>query len=270
MFLRLATAAFVLAAIPLVFAPVAGAPDTTHTYTVSATSSKWIDTGLALNAREEVQLRASGDGTCHDPPDSDCPGGPAGSGLRCSDRGVPPGPAGNEVPFGAVAGRLVTTTGSKRFLVGRGKTVSGPGKLELVYNDCWPAGGGYSDNAGSFTVTATASRRVVAKVLRIKGDQAYVRHGTNGRLIPLKVGDEIQIGDTIVTGATSLVEIEFAISGRAVSAGGELLVTAERRVEKTGGPMRRPLRGGMWAEVHNLKGPLEIQTTGGVTTSLKG
>ena len=259
MLLRLAIAVGIAAAGPLVFAPVAAAPDTTRKFTVSATSSKWVDPGLVLKATEKVELRASGDGSCNTR-NSLCPAGDAdGTGHpTCAESGATPGPAPKE-RWGALVGRL--GTGGKTFVVGKHKVVSGPGRLQLVYNDCKrdSAGVGYDDNGGSFTVTADVTRVVVAKITDIKGDQAYVRRGAGGALMPLKVGDDIKIGDTIVTGATTTVGIEFAVGGRAVGRGKELLVTTERSVTRT---EPKPLRTGVWAgKPHE---PLEIQTNGGV------
>jgi hypothetical protein len=127
----------------------AGAVDTT-TVTVDTLQTSFQSTGITLGEGETVKLVAKGDGTCHAGGAGDCPIGDA-SGVGATCGGFEPGPAGPDIPYGAVAGRLGAD--GKGFLVGEKATVTGPGELFLVYNDCNPTKGGYSDNAGSFQVT---------------------------------------------------------------------------------------------------------------------
>ena len=153
----------------------AGAAAPRGTWVVDATSASWLDTGLLLKAGETIDLTASGDGTCHTPAGGGCPAGDAsGSGHgTCAAAGYNPGPAPDQ-PWGAVVGRLGMN--GNPFLVGSAATVTGPGTLQLAYNDCQPsnsgAGPGYSDNAGSYTVTATAANALLAGTVTKKSGGA--------------------------------------------------------------------------------------------------
>jgi hypothetical protein len=128
-----------------------------HTFTVSARNPAWQDTRLyirrGMNARVVV---TGGNGTCH-PGAPGCPRKPEGAGFLCSKTALgqtyPNGPAGAQVPYGAVAGRIGPR--GKPFLIGRHVTVTGPGELYLVYNDCEPPAA-YRDNRGAWTVSVTA------------------------------------------------------------------------------------------------------------------
>jgi hypothetical protein len=133
----------------------AAATTTTKTVTLSATSEEFLDTGVDLANGATASITVTGDGTCHyGDTSSDCPGGPSGAGITCADNpfepGDPAGPAGEEVPYGSVAGRIGSE--GKPFFIGAAKTVTGPGELYVVYNDC---AGHYGDNEGSFEVTIT-------------------------------------------------------------------------------------------------------------------
>jgi hypothetical protein len=130
---------------------------TTKTLTLSTGSPVYLDTGVDLAKGASATISVKGNGTCHAGGGFPCPdpGSPNGAGPLCAAYSVPPGPAGPNVPFGAVAGR-VGNAGTP-FLIGAGKTVAGPGELFLVYNDCEPPTG-YSDNAGSFKVSVTYDR----------------------------------------------------------------------------------------------------------------
>lgn len=131
----------------------AAAATTTTTVTLSATSEEFIDTGAKLANGTSASITVTGDGTCHTGGSSDCPGGPAGAGTTCANRelgALEPGPAGPEVPYGSVAGKIGAE--GAPFFIGAGKTVTGPGELYVVYNDC---AGYYGDNEGSFEVTIT-------------------------------------------------------------------------------------------------------------------
>jgi hypothetical protein len=157
---RAASGAFItvmaVAASLLAFASTAPAAVTTQTFTVSASSSSWLGTGIVLPSGASVTVSASGDGTCHAGGASDCPvGNPNGAGFTCANSpfgNFSSGPAGPDFPYGALAGRVGDT--GVPFLVGTGRTVTGPGQLFFVFNDCNPPLG-YSDNAGGYTITVT-------------------------------------------------------------------------------------------------------------------
>ena len=142
-------AAVMIAAVAL----PASAAQATQTFTVSASSSEWIDTGVSIPAGSSAVLTAAGDGTCHAGGSVDCPvGNPNGAGILCADSRVgdlPPGPAGPAFPYGALAAKV--GAGGTPFLIGSSKSVAGPGELFLVFNDCNPPSG-YSDNPGSYRV----------------------------------------------------------------------------------------------------------------------
>ena len=138
------------------FAGSAAAKTVTRTFTISASTSSFVSTGIKVPSTG-VTIKVTGDGTCHVPSADDCPVGPTGAGFKCSENphaqpsGSPPGPAGDDVPYGQIAGRIGS---GKPFGVGTGRQVRGSGVLSLVYNDCG-APQGYSDNGGSFQVTVT-------------------------------------------------------------------------------------------------------------------
>jgi hypothetical protein len=148
----------------------------TQTVTLSATSEEWTDTGIELGKGQQATITVSGEGTCHEGGAADCPGGPVGAGYLCSENPalgpLPPGPAGEAVPYGAVAGKLGE---GAPFEVGAGKTVKGPGELYLLYNDC---DGYYGDNAGSFEATIEYEAVVLSgKVTR----ECFKSCSTNGK-----------------------------------------------------------------------------------------
>jgi hypothetical protein len=128
------------------------------TFTVPASSPNWLDTGLNLSAGASDTLSVAGNGTCHVGGASDCPvGNPHGAGFTCAGSpfgNFPPGPAGPTIPYGALAGKI--NANGTPFLVGPGVTVTGPGELFLVFNDCNPPMG-YSDNAGSYAVSVSGT-----------------------------------------------------------------------------------------------------------------
>lgn len=128
----------------------------TKTLTLGTSSPVFRDTGVKLAKGASATISVTGDGTCHAPSASDCPTGPNGAGFTCASNPiagpVPPGPAGPDVPYGAVAGRVGKH--GKPFLIGKGRSAAGPGELYLVYNDCDPPAG-YGDNGGSFRVSIT-------------------------------------------------------------------------------------------------------------------
>jgi hypothetical protein len=248
----------------------------TRTLTVAANSPNWLDTGLSLSAGASATLAATGDGTCHAGGASDCPvGNPNGVGFTCASNpivgSVPPGPAGPNVPYGALAGK-VGTSGTP-FLVGAGKTVGGSGELFLVYNDCDPPSG-YSDNAGTFTVKVTgdfgkpAPPAPVAKVVEIRGPRgfgAHVRRGGTGPLRSLFPGAMVGVGDVISTDGNTVMALEFGIGGRlGINKNSEITITGERSVSNNSPDKFTLSKGGMWGKVGDLKADLEIQTNGGV------
>jgi hypothetical protein len=145
-----------LTLVSLLGAPGARAETVTKTLEITAANSTWINTGVELPAGATASVTVTGDGTCHVGGAVDCPFGPVGAGYLCSQNPIvgpqPPGPAGADVPYGAMAGK--TGEGGTPFDIGAGKVVSGPGVLYMVYNDC-NAPLGYGDNAGSFQVTIT-------------------------------------------------------------------------------------------------------------------
>ncbi len=148
---------------------------------IDAKQSTFTNTPITLAKLDTAEITVTGDGTCHAPSASDCPPGPDGAGNTCAHNPVagplPPGPAGPDVPYGAVAGRLGK---GKAFFVGRGKTVHGPGRLSMIYNDC-NGSLGYADNGGFFRVSivATDSHDEIARIYDVKG-HVYVRRGRRG------------------------------------------------------------------------------------------
>jgi hypothetical protein len=126
----------------------AAASDTT-TVTLATTNSSFVDTGVNLPAGATATMTATGDGTCNDSGTSDCPPGDASGTATCADIDFPAGPAGPDINYGAIAGRVGS---GAPFAVGDAGTAKGPGELYLVYNDCY-----YGDNAGSYQVTITVS-----------------------------------------------------------------------------------------------------------------
>lgn len=135
---------------------LAGSAAQSRTFTVSTRSSAWLDTGLKIRAGTTAQIVVTGgNGTCH-PGATGCPRRPEGAGYFCRQTAAgevyPNGPAGPNVSYGAVAGRVGAT--GKPFRVGRRASARGPGELYLVYNDCGPPAG-YRDNRGSWTVRVT-------------------------------------------------------------------------------------------------------------------
>jgi hypothetical protein len=135
---------------------LAGTASRSYTFTVSALTPAWHNTGVNIRAGTMAQIAViSGNGTCHAGAPG-CPRNPAGAGFFCSHTAMGEvyrnGPAGPHVPYGAVAGRVGPH--GKPFLVGHHVGVKGPGVLYLVYNDCAPPAA-YRDNAGAWTVRVT-------------------------------------------------------------------------------------------------------------------
>ncbi len=135
---------------------LAAAGEVTRTFTLSASSGAWVDTGIDIPAGGSARLAVSGNAKCG--PGSDCPAGsPLGAGRTCANRSLGPLKPGAapDVYYGAVGGRVGNGT---PFMVGRGTTVKGPGVLYLVYEDC---AGYYGDNSGAFAVAVTVPTSIV-------------------------------------------------------------------------------------------------------------
>ena len=167
----------------------------------------------------------------------------------------------------AAAARSSAASGTARpFIVGKHKTVEGPGALWL----------GINDQAGAITATTPApstSRsplgpgEEVAKVLKIFSGHLYVRRDGSDRVTALQVGELIYVGDELLTTQDGRVALEFEIGGRVkVGPGATVTVTGERSVD------------GGKEEDTSLKfvtgsgkpSRVEIQTNGGVIGGIKG
>jgi hypothetical protein len=243
--------------------PVAAGANTT--VTLDARNPNFLDTHVALAAGETVSITASGNGTCQA---GDhyyaCPGGPDGSGILCANvgGGFGPGPAGANVPIGAVAAKVGSGT---PFFVGHAGTATGPGELYVIYNDCIPPEG-YEDNAGSFTVTIGTPlnpKNAVARIYEIDGAHAYVRHH-GGRLMALQKHDVLYIGDEVVMDENSVGAIELLKGGRlGLKKGASLLIVSEGTVTNVDGTPVESHRSVIELFLAPEK-PLTIQTRGGV------
>ncbi len=121
------------------------------TFTLPTGSAEWLATGITLSAGQSLEIKVSGNGTCHVGPSEDChEGAAAGAGSTCAGRPLgelPPGPGGDAMPYGAVVGRVGS---GAPFLIGLGAKATGTGELQIVYNDC---AGYYGDNGGNYTVS---------------------------------------------------------------------------------------------------------------------
>jgi hypothetical protein len=108
--------------------------------------------------------------------------------------------------------------GGTPFDIGAGKTVSGPGVLYMVYNDC-NAPLGYGDNAGSFQVTITYEVATPAPTVAI--EKFKVTSSTLDVKVKTSAGGTVTITDaalrkTVVTLASGIhtVKVPFSRSGR--------------------------------------------------------
>jgi hypothetical protein len=128
--------------------PAGSASAKTRSFTIAATNSSFVHTGVVLARGGSVKVKVSGDGKCG----PGChPGDEAGYGSTCETRAqgaLSPGPAGPNQDIG-IFGRFGQ---GKIFMIGHGGTFKGVGELSVVYNDC---AGYYFDNTGSFTVKVT-------------------------------------------------------------------------------------------------------------------
>ena len=145
--------------------PAASGPDHVTKVTLSTTSSSWMATGITLDAGQEATLKVAGDGKCG--AGSDCPAGdPNGSGHTCAGRSLgplEPGP----VPSAAYGSVVVKVGSQNPQQTGAATTVTGPGAVRLVYNDCK---GYYGDNSGSFHVKITLRVTISGRLVDTKGD----------------------------------------------------------------------------------------------------
>lgn len=139
---------------------------------VSARSATWVDTGISLESGQSATIKVvSGNGTCHVPDDYGCVTGQSqrvGSTPLCSDMSDQvAGPAGPNIPWGAIVARIGAT--GRPFLIGAGVTVHGEGHVYLIYNDCGtgPVGSGYRDNGGAFTVSVETGFKLSGKILAV-------------------------------------------------------------------------------------------------------
>ncbi len=169
-------------------------------------------------------------------------------------------------PVAGGCGALVGRIGDgKPFVVGRHKTVEGPGTIWLGIND---QAGDFGDNTGAFHVTITvAPGEEVAKVLRISSGHLYVRRDGSDRVSALHVGDVIYVGDELLTSQDGRAALEFEIGGRVkVGPGATVTVTGERSVDggKEEDTSLKFLTSGAKPSV------VEIQTNGGVIGGIKG
>ena len=169
-------------------------------------------------------------------------------------------------PVGGGCGALIGRIGSgPSFIVGKHKTVVGPGEIWLGIND---QPGDYGDNTGAFHVTITVGPgEEVAKVLKIFSGHLYVRRDGSDRVTALQEGEVIYVGDELLTTQDGRVALEFEIGGRVkVGPGATVTVTGERSVD------------GGKEEDTSLKfvtgsgkpSRVEIQTNGGVIGGIKG
>lgn len=153
---RIAVAAAIVASVLGLAAGVGSAHPRAHaaavkTFTLPTTSAAWLSTGITLTAGQSLEIKVTGNGTCHVGPSADCHEGAAGgAGATCGGRSLgplSPGPGGESMPYGAVVGRVGS---GAPFLIGLGAKATGTGELQIVYNDC---AGYYGDNGGSYTVS---------------------------------------------------------------------------------------------------------------------
>jgi PA-IL-like protein len=186
---------------------------------------------------------------------------PACSGAAISPEGCA---AESICPVGGGCGALIVRIGDgPLFIVGKSKTVDGPGAIWLGIND---VAGDFADNTGSFGVTITTKARTeVAKVLQIKTGHLYLRRAGTDRVAPLRAGDVIYLGDELLTSQDGRVALEFEIGGRVrIGPGAHVTVTGERSV--TSGPESGSEDTGLrflWNH-SGSSATVEIQTNGGV------
>lgn len=223
---------------------------------VQATTT-FLNTGVTLSQGQSATIAATGT-ISYGSQNPACSGsaiGPEG----CSAEAI--------CPVGGGCGALVGRLGDgPRFLVGKTKVVDGPGTIWLGIND---VAGAFGDNTGAFEVTITTTARdEVAKVLEIKAGHLYLRREGSDRVVALRPGDVLYLGDELLTSQDGRVALEFEIGGRVrIGPGAHVTVTGERSVsggaggsaEDTGLRFRWPRLGG-----GSSGATVEIQTNGGV------
>jgi hypothetical protein len=226
-----------------------------RTLAVPATAS-FLSTGVTLARNPHATIAARGL-ISYGSQNPGCSGGDIG----------PNGCAAETIcPVGGGCGALVGRIGNaKAFIVGAGRTVDGPGRLWLGIND---VPGDFGDNSGAFDVTVTVGPgEEVAKVLRIDSGRLYLRREGSDRVSALRVGDQINVADELLTTQDGRAALEFEIGGRVkLGPGAKVTVTGERSVnggaeEDTG--LRFVTSGARPSHV-------EIQTNGGVLGGIKG
>lgn len=118
-----------------------------HTLSVPATGFPGVDSGVLLAAGQTVSVTATGTWAV---------GGPYGSygGNGATTFGTESCALTTAAPMGALVGSL--NGGASWFAIGASGTVTGPGELLLLANDCRDGGGGgayFGDNSGALSVT---------------------------------------------------------------------------------------------------------------------
>ena len=181
----------------------------------------------------------------------------------CAGSSIPPeGCAAESIcPVSGGCGALIGRLGDgPAFLVGKKKTVDGPGTIWLGIND---VKGAFADNTGAFDVTVTVQPRVeVAKVLQIKSGHLYLQRAGTDRVVALHSGDLIYLGDELLTSQDGRVALEFEIGGRVkIGPGAHVTVTGERTVGNSEDTGLKFLWNGSG---RSGSATVEIQTNGGV------
>jgi hypothetical protein len=172
----------------------------THTFVIQAANSSFTDTGLELSVGQTVSFSSVGDGSCAevDNPSPICPVGEPNGYALCSTYSFAPGPAGANVPFNSVAGKIGTS--GTPFLVGKSSSqnVTQAGELFLVFNDCSPNTEGYVGNGGSYTVTVTVSSQ-----LQVSLDATLPAGG-------VAVGQSVPVTVTVTAGSSALSSVNLS------------------------------------------------------------
>jgi hypothetical protein len=179
---------------------------------VSATSASWVNTGVSVDSGQSATLKVvSGNGTCHVPDAYGCVTGQSqrASSSLCSDLGDQvAGPAGADIPWGAMVGRIGAA--GRPFLIGHGVTARGEGDVYLIYNDCGtgPVGSGYRDNAGAFTVSVDVSSAELSVAVDVSA--AVSAKGVSvDQVVPLTV--------KVTAGPVDLTGVELSLASLGVS-----------------------------------------------------
>jgi hypothetical protein len=246
-----------LLAAALTVAGVSLASPAVKTLSVPATTT-FLNTGVTLSQGESATIVATGTISY------------GSQNPACSGSAIPPEGCSAEAicPVGGGCGALIGRVGpGPRFLVGKTKTVDGPGAIWLGIND---VAGEFGDNTGSFQVTITTEARVeVARVIQIKTGHLYLRRAGTDRVVSLQTGNVIYLGDELLTSQDGRAALEFEIGGRVrVGPGAVVTVTGERSVST--GPGTSTEDTGLrflWNRLGSgtrSSANIEIQTNGGV------